>query len=190
MKPCVSILVFVALLVVLTACGSGEPRGKSAEAAADTGTAHGQGATSQAYDKNGREIVDFGHPATAGEADAIGAVATKYMRMAAAVDGKGACGLLYAILEEAVVEDYGTSPPGPPELRGRTCPQVMTKLFKRNAKRLASVLPGLRVAVVRVDRLRAYTLFNFGPAPPRHYLALHSERGVWKIDALLDRELG
>jgi hypothetical protein len=194
MKTLFGMVAILALVMSLSACGStSKARDSGPRAAASLrflgDDSDDDSTTWHTYDDDDRSIVEFGHAATPTEAEAIGVVATRYMRAAAAGKGKAACSMNYAILEEAIVEDYGTSPPGPPYLRGTTCAQVMTKVFKRNRERLGSVAGSVHVVRVRVDRLSAYAMLSFGPAPPRHYLLLHKEHAFWKIDALLDREL-
>lgn len=64
----------------------------------------------------------------------------------------------------------------------------MSSLFKHRYKRLSSGVGTLNVAVVRVRGSRASVQFGFGRMRPRYYLALHRERGVWKVDRMIGTE--
>jgi hypothetical protein len=140
-------------------------------------------------DKYGTELDNeneaLGHPADAADAQAVTTLMRRYYATAAAGDGAEACRLMYLPFAESIAGDYG-GPSGPPGLRGGTCTEVMSKLFKRSRGRLSADSATLRVATVRVDRNRGFARLGFLGRKPGRYILVHRERGTWKIDMLLD----
>jgi hypothetical protein len=143
-----------------------------------------------ASDKKGdnNAILRYGHAASASDARAIKSLVKRYYAAALASDGATGCSLIYSTLAEAIPEDYGISPPGPPYMRGTTCPAVMTLLFKHEHDHLAAELPKLRVRSVRLEEHHGLAVLSFGALPERQLL-IAREGPVWKLKALLDMEL-
>jgi predicted small lipoprotein YifL len=189
MKPLLTVLVSVLLVVSVCACGSSSKGTNSSPPASVSSTTSTASSTQQSEKQVDptKAIVDFGQPASAANRQTIVALVRRYYMAAAAEDGAKACPLIYSLFEEAIAEDYG-QPPGPPSLRGKTCPVVMSKLFKQQHKQEATDLATLRVTGVRVDRKRGVVLLSF-KENPRRYLHVQLEHGTWKINSLTDVEV-
>lgn len=112
----------------------------------------------------------------------------RYYIAAVANNGAKACSLVYWLFAEAIPEDYGQSP-GPPALSGKTCPVVLSKLFRLHHEQLVADAAGLEVTGARVERRRGVVLLRFRGSREPRYIQMHRERHAWKIDALLDEAL-
>lgn len=139
-------------------------------------------------DTNNNAVLDVGHAASASERRAIVALIKRYYTAALAENGAEACGMIYSTLAEAVPEDYGLSPPGPPYMQGTTCRAVLTLLFKHFHNQLVVELPKLKVAGVRLTEHRGVAVLSFGALPERK-IQVAREGHVWRVAALLDSEL-
>lgn len=133
-------------------------------------------------------VLDYGHAASPTVARAVTAIVKRYYTSAVADDGAAVCALIVPVLKTAIPEDYGQSP-GPTYLRGKTCAVVMSKLSKQRHQLLTGELATLTVTGVRVNGTQAYALLRFRTTPEPRYIPLQLESGVWKINALSDREL-
>ncbi len=127
----------------------------------------------------------FGHSATPTARQTVTAVLERYYAAAAADDGVRACLLLYAPLADEIPIVYGRSPPGPPELRGKTCSMVMTKLFKQHRPRLVVDSATLDMTGLLVEGERGLALLRFRTMGNRH-MFVQREHGIWKVNELLD----
>jgi hypothetical protein len=104
----------------------------------------------------------------------------RYYAVAAAGDGAAGCSLLTSIEARSAPENYGR-PPGPSYLRGgKTCPAVLSLLFKHLHRQLAA---GIRMTGVRVEHNRAVALFSL-TGMPFAYTFLRREGGSWKLATL------
>jgi hypothetical protein len=138
------------------------------------------------YDKDDAEIVAYGHAASVSDRQQVVALVERYFAVAAAGDGAAGCGLMYGLFSEEVVEEDG-QPPGPPSLRGTTCPEVMSKLFKQDRQQLMSDAK-LGVTGARVSGDRGYALLGNG-ARTEGSLLIHREAGSWKVEAVVESGL-
>ncbi len=184
-------LVAALVCVGLGACGGGSASGTSASESAGRQTLPRIEVTEDAdedSDKYGSEPDNeheaFGHPADATDARLVTALVKRYYAAAAHEDGAAACGLLYSLFAESVAETYGEAS-GSPSLHGDTCAQVMSKLFAQMHRRLSDGT-AVRVAAVRVEFDLASAQFGFAGMKPTRYTMARRERGVWKLDLLLD----
>jgi hypothetical protein len=126
-------------------------------------------------------VLRFGYAASLAEVRAIASLVRRYYGDGAAGDGASACSLLYSLLRESVVEEYAQSP----GLRGKTCAEVLSKLFKRRHRDLAGDVAALKLTIVRVGGDRGLALVRFGATRERRVL-VRRERGAWKMGVLLD----
>lgn len=129
-------------------------------------------------------ITAFGNPAPPAESRAISSLATRYYAAAATADGATACRLMYSTIEAAIVEDYGSGA-GPAHARGKSCPEVMSKIF---AHAHAQLTGRLMVTDVRAKGNWAYALIG-SHAQPAARINVRRERGAWKVDALVGSPL-
>jgi hypothetical protein len=141
-----------------------------------------------ADDTNHYSTFHFGHEASPSDRRAIEALVRRYYAAALAGDGKAACSLLYSTFAEAVPEDYGSYSFGEIYTRGKTCPEVLTKLFGYRHAPLSTEVPRLRVVAVRLQHAYGMVVLGFRGLPDRQ-IPVQRERRTWKIEALLDGEL-
>jgi hypothetical protein len=139
-------------------------------------------------DKSNDAVLNVGHAASAGDRHKIVALIQSYYKAALRGDGAKACTMIYSTLAESVPEDYGTSPPGPPYMRGTTCPAVLTLLFRHYHSQLALELPKLKVTRVRLEEHHGLAVLRSGTMPERQ-IPVAREGHVWKLSALLDSQL-
>jgi|GEM_PF-1484252 len=139
-------------------------------------------------DKNNNSVLDAFHAASPADERTIASLIKRYYAVALAGQGAKACSMIYSTLAESVPEDYGLSPPGPPYMRGTTCPAVLSLMFKHFHTELVAELPKLEVARVRLEGHRGLAVLRFGKAPQRQ-LQVAREGHVWKLASLLDSEL-
>jgi hypothetical protein len=139
------------------------------------------------YDPDDAEVVSYGKPADASDMRAVTQLLTRYYAASAAGDGATGCSLAYPLFAEGLVEDYG-SDSGPPTVGHKTCPEVMSKLFKLHHAELARAAAHLKVTAVSVRGERAYAMLDTGASYPESFF-VHRQGGVWKVEALVGSEL-
>lgn len=162
---------------------TGSPASSIVESHASTSTneseAHGL------YDGDDGPVLDYGHTANAVDWQAITALVKRYFAAAAVEDGAKACSLLYFFVAESVADDYGHTP----SLRGRTCAEVMSKLFKQHHRELAIENATLKVITVKVEGDKALEVMQFATWLRARKIPVRRERSTWKILELLDGAL-
>jgi hypothetical protein len=133
----------------------------------------------------------FGHPADAAETRAVATVVGRYYADAAREDGATACRLLYAPRAETIAAEYGglSDTENKP---GATCGSGLSRLFKQLHGLLSSESAGLSVSALRVEFNKGSVQLRLAHVSTPHYIEVHRERGVWKLDMLvdLDRPVG
>jgi hypothetical protein len=121
----------------------------------------------------------FGTPAGPTETEAVRATVKQYFAAVAAGDSVQVCAMLYSTLAKAMPEDYGKSPPGPPGLSGKTCPEVMAKRFRHRSGLPVHDLRRAEVTLVRSKYPKAIALVRSGSDYGE--IAVKQEGGVWKL---------
>jgi hypothetical protein len=139
------------------------------------------------YDQDDNGVRYAGHAASAAQARAVASVVRRFYQVAAAEDGAAGCSTLMSRDAHTIAEDLGRSA-SHHELRGNTCPVVMSKLFKQNHQQLSAYAARLRVTGVRLEGERGIAVLGFGSLPGRE-IEVVREGGAWKINVLLDSEL-
>lgn len=127
-----------------------------------------------------------GRPTGEADARAVAAVVKRYFAAAAREQGAAACALLYLPFEELVAQTYG-GVGAAPAMRGNSCAEVASKLFRQQHRQLRDAASA-KVATVRVTFSRGIAQFGFGASRPKLYTMLHRERGRWKMYELLYSE--
>jgi hypothetical protein len=127
-------------------------------------------------------LLDYGHAAYGAEKQAIVATLREYYAVAAAENGAKACSMLDPVIVESVVEDYGHTS----ELSGKTCAQVVTKLFVRDHATLAGENATFKIYAVRVNGRIELTVLSFASLPEVRQLSVRHEDGSWKVLGLED----
>jgi hypothetical protein len=139
--------------------------------------------THSRYDRDDSSVLAFGHAASSVERREIAALVKRYYAMSAARNGAGACTLLSAtvkrLLRDPAAQHYDS---------GRTCGQVMTKIFAMNPNELRVIAATVRVTAVRIAHAEAFAVLAFAAQPP-HWMLVVRERGGWKIGFIHEREL-
>jgi hypothetical protein len=206
MRFLIGMLVIVVLAMTCAGCGRGNKQVKTATGGSSVSTDNGSTAvptdttastttqTSPAKSDrdgdsdNNDDDYDYGHAANAIEGLSITQVVTRYYKAAASEGGASGCALIYSLYAEEIPEVYGEES-GPPSLRGNTCAVVMSKLFKQEHQRLTTDFATMKILAIRIRRLRGLVIMSFKSMPQRD-IAIHREGDKWKIDELLDTNLG
>ena len=127
-------------------------------------------------------VLYYGLPASAADKQALTTLIGHYYAAAAAANGAKACALLMPFIAESVAENYGHSP----ALRGKTCPVVMSKLFKQHQKVLVGENSTLKFVTVRVEGGKALAVLSFSTLPEVRQISARRDGSSWKILQLLD----
>jgi hypothetical protein len=141
------------------------------------------------YDSDDSNLVSYSHSAGAAETRVVSALVRRYLAVAAAMDGAKACSMILASVARMVPTVLG-GVGEPPYSRGRTCAEVLSKIFRFYRRQLAVEARVLRVLRVGVRGnkglavLTAKAMLGF----PDRVIALQREDGAWKIDGVLDQE--
>lgn len=176
-------------LAVLACAGTGKHAGSTPKPATSAPVGGGQTTadvvTAKAFDSDDAPIRFYGHEASAAEKQPIVALLTHYYAAAAKDDGAKACPLIHPLIAETIHEDYGqTLSP-----HDKTCAVVMSQLFKRYHRQLATDSATLEVTSVRIEGIRALVLLRFAKAPVPNHIAVHREGSAWKIWELFDSQM-
>jgi hypothetical protein len=137
--------------------------------------------------------MEYGHAASTVDRREIAELIKRYYTAAAAEDGALACKLIYnrlrsgANLVKAIPVAFAAAE-GSSVFRGKSCAEVTTLLFEVDHARIVAGLATLQVVSVRLDGNHGLALLGFSATPER-LIAVQRERGIWKIDALLDTEV-
>lgn len=138
------------------------------------------------FDSDDAAFRAAGQPARASERRAVETLVERYYQAARASDGRSACAMLFTIYADAVPEDFGRG--SPTFSRGKSCATVMTKLFRHAQPQLSTLFQLGRVVEVRVEGNQGRAIIG-GTSMPASYVALHRERGAWRIDDLFPRRM-
>jgi len=144
-------------------------------------------------DRDNYSTRHYGHAASAAQERAIAALVKRYYAAGAAGDGAAACALIYSGLADSpnlgeMAETVYPPAPGVPPLHGQSCARIMSLLFEEDHRRLAADLATVVVTSVRVKGNKGLVLLGFRATPERLF-PVRRERGAWKTEALLDKEL-
>jgi len=135
------------------------------------------------------ETFDFGHAADATDKQAVTTLLERYYAAALAEEGAKACSMMYITFAESVAEDYGHGSAGQPYAsQGTTCPTVTALIYKHFHEQLATEVPLLKVARVRLVENHGLAVLSFGKLPERQ-IQIRKEGHAWKVGALLDGPL-
>jgi hypothetical protein len=137
-------------------------------------------------DADDRAMFAYGHPVNAAQTRTLSAIVKRYYAAGAKGDGAAACSLLGPSVASSLPEDYG-GVSGPPYLRGgRSCQEIMSKLFRHFRGELGEAITVLRV---RVKGAEARVLFS-SRKMRASAMSLRREGGSWRIQELIGQVLG
>jgi hypothetical protein len=190
-----SLLALWVLVAGVCGCGAGHPAGNkstaNAEAARirgnDSADADNSGPGEPSENNDDREIEVYGHPAGRADRLSVTAFARRYLAAASNEDGATACSMLLPNLAKSLVQHFG-GPSAPNYLYGRTCAEILAKLFKHKHKQLVDEDFAFTVTAVRVAGDKAYGLMAFARYPERRYFDLERVGRAWKLNGLLDAD--
>ncbi len=141
------------------------------------------------YDSDDTNLANYSHSASVTETRVVALLVRRYLVDAAAADGTKACSMLLASVAGTVPAVLG-GVGEPPYSRGKTCAEVLSKIFRFYHGQLtveAQVLRVLRVGV-KGDKGLALLTAKTRSRFPERVIALQREHGTWKIDGVLDQE--
>ena len=136
------------------------------------------------YDRDNDADPTYGPAVSASERPAIVSLIERYYRIAAAGNGARACSLLYPLVAEITVEEHRPGK-GPPALRGRTCAQVLSRIFAQGHRELAEDVATMHVGWIQLQARQAVALVHFGPNRER-VVRVHRAPGGWQMYAPID----
>jgi hypothetical protein len=131
------------------------------------------------------EVERFGQAASPAEVESAERFVGEYFSAAVSGDGAKACALLIPSLAGGIGGSYEKRGDAV-YLHGKTCAEVMAKLFTHEHKGIVKQAHGLRVTAVRELRGSGRVLFESAGMRERHYMALTRYGSDWKFNALLD----
>jgi hypothetical protein len=138
-------------------------------------------------DSDGDAHPTYGPAPSTAERAAIVALIKRYYAAAASGRDAEACAMLDPLLAEATVEEHAAGK-GSRSPRGRTCAQLLAKIFAQHDRELREDVASLQVGWIQLQvrqRRRAVALVRFGPTRER-IVDLHRGPGTWQMEALFD----
>ena len=193
MKPLPVLLTAVLLSLCVTACaGTSKHTGSTSRAPENASTAGSTARTAStaqtgSHPQDDNHISIYGHQATEPDKRAITALVNRYYVAAAADDGAAACSLIYSTLAKSVPEDYG-QPPGLPTLRGKTCPVVMSKVFKHVPRQSTADFATTKVTGIRLNGEHGFVQLSSRTIPTGElFVEREGGSGSWKVGALIGK---
>jgi hypothetical protein len=142
-----------------------------------------------AFDRDDGEFRYYGRAAGANVRRAVTRLVARYYAAAAANDGAAACALVDAELADAFAAQRDARFPGSPAPAAGGCAAALAARFRHILGRSAADMASVRVIGVRVAGDRGLALLRLRSSQVR-YIPVGSERGAWKIEALIDSEMG
>jgi hypothetical protein len=124
-------------------------------------------------------VVDFGKAASPADARAITTLVKRFYAATSAANGPGICSLIYNVIAETIPENYENSP----EAKGRTCAEIMGKVFAKQHRQVARDRSRLRVTRVRVEGNKGIVIVYLGKHPEPYFL-VHRQGSEWKMQRL------
>jgi hypothetical protein len=136
------------------------------------------------YDRDDADVVYFGREVAAAERQAISALVTRYHAAAAHHDGATACRLLHPVLAEVVSEEYVE-----PRAHRKTCASVLSAYFKRIHGEIQVEDAAVVIGSIRVGEGRGVVMLGYPGVKPRRDMPIKLDKGVWKVNDVLDTTL-
>ena len=141
------------------------------------------------YDSDDTNLADYSHSAGPAQTLIVASLVRRYLAAAAAADGAKDCSMIPQSVTSEIVPVLG-GPGEPPYSRGRTCAEILSKIFRFYRKQLTVEARLLRVIRFGVNGYKGLATLAAKPgsAFPDRVLALQRTDGTWKIDGVLDQE--
>lgn len=129
------------------------------------------------HDKDDEAIMSYGHAANAGDERTVTTFVKHFYAAALAENGTAACSTMPPVWGKEVVEDFGRRGTGPGYMYGKTCAEVMSRLFEHFHSQLTG---GIVVTSVRVKGDQAYALLG-SPTMPASDILLVRNGTTWRV---------
>jgi hypothetical protein len=141
------------------------------------------------YDSDDTNLASYSHSAGPAQTRVVASLVRRYLAAAAAADGAKACSMILESVASEIAPVLG-GPGEPPYSRGRTCAEILSKIFRFYRRQLTMEARLLRVLRFGVngDKGLATLAAKPGSVFPDRVIALQREDGTWKIDGVLDQE--
>lgn len=124
-------------------------------------------------------VIDFGQAASPADTRAITTLVKRFYAATSQANGTAICSLIYNVIAETIPEDYEHSA----GLKGRTCAEVMGKVFAKQHRQIARDRSKLKVRRVRVDGVKGIVTVYLGKHPEPYFL-VHRQGSEWKMERL------
>jgi hypothetical protein len=194
MKPLLVLLAVGLLWIGLAACGGSGT--ETTHDAGHTGASVRKVATTSTPPKKDRDgdtdnnvddyhVTSFGQVAGPADAHAITSLLLRYYATAAKEDGAKDCSLLTPFIEESLVEHDGHIP----VLKGNTCAEVLTKLFKLNHRDILRERVNMKVGRIGVEGNRARVVLVFPAVPIIRTITMRRQGTRWTVLDTLDSNI-
>lgn len=134
------------------------------------------------------EVEDYSHPATAAEWRQATAFVHRFFQLAVAEDGAAVCARMTPILRASLGGGKFTNNPRPSYERGRTCAEVMRKVFAHDHQELQAKLTGFEVTAVLTSDVTTFVLLAFKGIRERRIMGLNKVGHTLQYEALTDSQ--
>jgi hypothetical protein len=188
-KPLLASLFIALLSIAVIACGGGD---KSSSSSATTAIVPG---TKDAYDgdfltqvdkDDDGEVVEYGNAANPADKLAIASFVRQFYKAADASDGTALCSLVVPSLAKQIPKEFGKAS-DPPYLQGKTCAEIMTRLYRYNHRQINTEATGFKLTGARVKGDSGYALLAFTTMREPRFIFVERKGGTWKMaDELID----
>jgi hypothetical protein len=153
------------------------------------GGAEGEAEQGGLADGDDSDLREYRQPASMAETRTVATLVRRYLSAAAAADGTRACSMVLPSIAKTVASVL-TGPGEPPYSRGKTCSEVLSKIFRFYHVQLAAEARLLRVAKLGRKGDKGLAVLSASPitAFPIRVMTVQRYDGAWKIDGVLDQE--
>lgn len=171
-----ALLLAAVLAASVIACGGEDEQGSS--------SSNRDGGESPGVRDNSDSIETYGTEADAASEAAIAAAVTSFFAANAAGHDAEACRLLSSAARRQVSLTLGRSP----ELKGRGCRAILSRLFKLQRPQYRAGIKKIKVTGARVQGDRGFALLE-AKAVPADAMPVQREDGAWKVAAVTSSQL-
>ena len=182
MKPVLAAILVLLLLAGATACGSGSGAATRASNGGQSVVKKRDRDNDGDNNDDDAKVLAFGQVPGAAEQKTITKLVNDYFAAAVAMDGRKGCALLTPLIAESVVESYGRST----NLRGSTCAEVVSKLYRLRHAELVRKVATLKVMRIGVEGNRSLVALEVPSIQEDRQVTLRNSGGKWTMLTLLD----
>jgi hypothetical protein len=132
------------------------------------------------------EVEAYSRPATAAEWRQATAFVHRFFQLAVAGDGATVCAKMTSTLRASLGGGKFAENPRPSYERGKTCAEVMTKVFAHDHRELQAKLAGFEVTAVLTSDITTFVLLAFKGIRERRVMGLNKVGRSLQYEALTD----